>query len=153
MKKVFRRLVSLVVVAIIMVAGTVSAFASEVDTAEMEIISPDAEVEIMPLDAQHWSDTIRSGSSADIYPVMNSYVGFNKIFTAQSQRASVPASGQITGNVKLTLYKPNGDVRGSWTISPNGSVREQYFLPSSGTYRLHIENNSNISITIVCQWI
>lgn len=153
MKKVFRRLVSLMVVAIIMVAGTASAFASEVDITKMVTISPNAEVEIMPLDAQYGSDTIRSGGSADIYPVMNSYIGFNKTFTAQSQRASVPASGQITGDVKLTLYKPNGDVRGSWTISPNGSVREQYFLPSSGTYRLHIENNSNISIMVVCQWI
>lgn len=153
MKKLVKRLMSLMIMAIMMIAGTMSAFAVEATpTGKMEN-STNANAEIMPLDAQYGSDVIGSGRSADIYPVMNSYIGFNKTFTAQSQRASVPSSGQITGNVKLTLYKPNGDVRGSWTISPNGSVREQYFLPSSGTYRLHIENNSNISIMIVCQWI
>ena len=160
MKKFMVRIITILMVAVMVVGSSGSAFAAEHEKTNItslgngeNIITPkNTGVSLMNIDGQYGTDPIGQGESADFYLQMSSYIGFNRTVYLESSRLSFPASGETKGTVSVTLYNPNGSVRESWNLSATDSVKATYFLPSSGSWKVHVQNNTNVIVYVRGQW-
>ena len=152
-----KRLVSLAIAIITVLAITNSAYAANIsndlDSNNTEI---SRSVETMSNDA-----TIRSLTNAQAYDVidppfgnvtmdltLSPYVGLTKkiVINAVSETSK--------GILFVYLYKPNGDLASdNWVMSPNEITSWTLILPSSGTWKLQIvAGGTDEPVEVFARW-
>lgn len=91
---------------------------------------------------------VPSNSYIDLYPQLESYIGFNKTFIVNA------TSDSTSGALFLYLYKPNGDLAShDWIMGVNEIAQWSLFLPSSGEWRLRVvAQGTTASVNVYARW-
>lgn len=153
--KLKKTIFSLLVVTIFALGFSVSAFAS--DTENSEIVAKSTTATIQNVEEKEIvtravvDGTVPSNGTMNLYPVLNSYVGFTK----QISILTTPMSTRSpSGYLKISMYKPNGSLLKVWkTVLPEDQILETFTLPSSGTYTLKIESKANVPVFVSATWV
>ena len=146
-----KRLSVLAMVAIMLLTSAVPAFAAEV-VSESTVSSIDSET--LPEVAESSSETRNTSGnvtlalwdgSGSFYVTLDSYVGFTKTFHIET--ACKYDDGLII--VVLERVSDGKVVSNDWYADPNGHVSWDFFLPTSGVYKVTVSANATSGPTYV----
>lgn len=129
-------------IATVMVFGmSVSAFAAEVESVETHDVQTRANTPV--------SGIVSANGSRYFYPSLESYVGVSRSFsiTTASMSTQNPA-----GQIRVYLYRPNGQMLDYWVMSANDSRLVSYTLPPSGQYTLYVESEVKETVNVSATW-
>ena len=155
---IFKRSISFLLVLIMAVATTSTAFAKEnqatgltdedytevseyilnvSDTGEITLVAEDSE--IIPFD----NSPVRG-----VVPSNGYIIGFNKNFVVNA------TSNSTSGALFVYLYKPNGNLQSNdWIMGVNEVVKWSVFLPSSGTWRVRfVAQGTTAPVNVYARW-
>lgn len=164
---IFKRSISFLLVLIMAVATTSTAFAKEnqatgltdedytevseyilnvSDTGEITLVAEDSE--IIPFDNSPVRGVVPSNGYIDLNPTLESYIGFNKNFVVNA------TSNSTSGALFVYLYKPNGNLQSNdWIMGVNEVVKWSVFLPSSGTWRVRfVAQGTTAPVNVYARW-
>lgn len=152
-EKVFKRIVTFLLVSTMIFSTTVSAFAAETNVPKDKVVV--AEYTLIADDSGNFSarqnnmvgSVINSNGTATYYPNLDSYIGVSKTFVAST------SSSSTSGAVFLTLSRNGKTVSNDWIMGVNDSASWSVTLPSSGTYTLRVVlSGTNNSVSFAGRW-
>lgn len=130
---------------------SVTAFAAAPEVSEpVNDVSTSDSMDIVPLDNTQAIilDNIASGSSKSSSGYLDHYIGLSKTFECY-----LTTYGATSGNVSVILYKPNGEIGTSFSLSSsNASYTKKFTLPSSGDWKMSAYNGTNNRVTVTGLW-
>ena len=150
--KIGNRILALLMAVFMMLGGATTAFAAE-NTSDYEVKSVTEGNEIMPRDAQYWTNDIRPGNigSCDFY--LNSYIGFTKtLHITVYQKGTLADGSNPSGNVKCQVFRDDGSHFGTYDLTVGSYATYSHTLPASGRYTLKVTNNTNVTVSVKIQW-
>lgn len=155
-KRLFKRSLSFLLVAVMLFGTTISVLAKEnsndtdvaadvinitpdlLNTIELTDSNIDMEVievsiDVNPLSNNQVGAVVPANGTENIYPTLDSYFGLYKTFYVNATSEGTKAG------LFLYLYDPNGKlVSDDWIMGTNGAATWDVFLPTSGQWRLYI---------------
>ena len=155
--KVLKRLIALVMSALLMLGASVSAFAAEVPVYFFANDEDCVSTEINSVAVNEHTDygTCPARGSLDLYITCNYYKNPKTLyFSVSANETDTPS----TCYVLVSIAPINGDYiyhRGAYT-HPSDNLSEYYWpvpISSTGTYRVHIESSSNENLFCTVGWI
>lgn len=165
--KLFKRNMSLLLILVVALMNSNTVFAKENKVAESNgehttevteyLVNVNEEREtsvilenkdIVLLDNSPVTGVVPSNGYIDLYPTLESYIGFNKKFVVNA------TSSSSTGVLFVYLYKPNGNLQSNdWVMSVNEIVKWSVFLPSSGTWRVRLVAQATTApVNVYVRW-
>lgn len=150
--KISKRICALLMATFMVFGGSISAFAAE-STSNSVVENVSEDNEIMPLDAECWTNDIRPGSSGSCTFYLSSYIGFTKhLHITVYQRGSLADGSKPSGNVKCEVFRADGSHFGTYDLNVGAYATYPHNLPSSGAYTLKVTNNANVTVSVKVQW-
>lgn len=150
--KIGNRILALLMTALMMFGGSTSAFAAE-SASNYAVKSASEDSEIMPLDAQYWTNDIKPGSSGSCTFYLDSYIGFTKtLHITVYQRGTLADGSKPSGNVKCQVFRADGSHFGTYDLNVGDYATYSHTLPSSGAYTLRVTNSANVTVSVKVQW-
>lgn len=165
--KLFKRSISFLLIFVMAMASTCTAFANESEasalngepstevaeylvnvdeTGEITLIAENQE--IVPYDNSPVRGVVPSNGYIDLNPTLESYIGFTKNFVVNA------TSDSTSGALFVYLYKPNGNIQSNdWIMGVNEVVKWNVFLPSSGTWRVRfVAQGTTAPVNVYARW-
>lgn len=155
--KVLKRLIALVMSALLMLGASVSAFAADVPVYffanEERCVS--TEINSVTVNENYDYGTCPARGSLDLYIICNHYENPKTLyFSVSANETDTPS----TCYVLVSIAPINGDYfyhRGAYT-HPSDNLGEYYWsvpISSTGTYKVHIESSSNENLFCTAAWM
>ena len=143
-KKLFKRLLGLVLITIISISianpiGALAAGTSEAESKDISVSTKENQL------VRGW---VSPNSSIDLYPKLDNYVGLTKRFYVST------VSESTSGAIFLYLYDKNGKlISKDWIVGDNVATYFDTWLPVAGTFRLHIvAQGTNANVLVSARW-
>ena len=148
--KLFKRIVSFSLACMMVFAFSTTAFAAGIDeqNASAKVIDvANNKNGIAVLADRAVTGSASAWGTVTLWPNLSSYVGVTKTIRIVTQ-----SSGN--GGVDIELYKGNTlKSDGNWYMGTNDAGEWRFTLPSSGSYRLVVHNNSGSTVYVTAQWL
>ncbi|MCI8362024.1 MAG: hypothetical protein HFJ41_02605 [Clostridia bacterium] len=149
-KKLVKKAVSFLLIFSIFCLNGNIVFAKELVSENQELIQEDISISNGSISTMNSADAgiVPVRGYIDLYPELDSYIGFNKKITVNATTDSESTF------IYLYLYDPNGNLKSNdWIMGSNEIAQWSLFLPSSGTWRLRvISHASTTPVRVFVQW-
>ena len=154
--KVLKRLIALVMSALLMLGASVSAFAtdvpSDVSTNLVETSDSSSDATVPTRRNTNESGICPARGQLTLYPTLDPYIGLKKTLYITVYVPSLDV--QPSNGISVTVYKPDGNPLTSFFAYPREEEYSgEFTLPSSGTYRVVFKSNTIYEFFCTACWI